>query len=142
MSDDKELLEIRKKKMESLMRSMKEQESPSAIELLENGHVNHLNTDNFWNTIKKTKIALIDFYGTWCKPCQALTPILNELAKKYRGKVFFGKIDIDNNPQISGQFSIQSIPIVFAFKNGSLSGNLLGLRPYGDYNSWIQHLLS
>ncbi|TFG29139.1 hypothetical protein EU527_16345 [Candidatus Thorarchaeota archaeon] len=137
LSDD-ELEEIRRRKMQLLLERTQQ---PKVGEPLANGQVNQLFDHNFWDTIQKTKIAFIDFYGEWCNPCKALAPIFAELAKDYAGKVFFGKIDIDRNRMTVGQFGVQSVPMVIVFKDGKPIGTLPGLRSYADYDMAITQLL-
>ncbi|MHA1770096.1 MAG: thioredoxin domain-containing protein [Candidatus Thorarchaeota archaeon] len=142
MSEDDELAEIRRRKMEMLMRQASQPAKPKVAEPLANGQVNILTDATFWPTIQQTKIALIDFFGEWCRPCQALAPIMIELARVYAGKAFFGKIDIDRNPRTTQQFNVQSVPIIHVFENGRPLTSVLGLRQYADYDSIIRQLLA
>jgi len=112
MLSDDELAEIRRRKMKLLIEQAKK---PKVAEQLANGQVNQLHDHNFWETIQKTKVALVDFYGEWCNPCKALAPIFAELAQDYAGKAFFAKIDIDRNRRTVGQFGVQSVPMVIVF---------------------------
>jgi len=137
MLSDDELEEIRRRKMKILM---EQAQKPKVAEPMANGMVNLLFDHNFWQTINKTKIAFVDFYGEWCNPCKALAPIFAELAKDYEGKVFFGKIDIDRNRRTTGQFGVQSVPMVIVFKDGKPVGNLPGLRGYADYDRVLSQL--
>ncbi|TFG28233.1 thioredoxin [Candidatus Thorarchaeota archaeon] len=138
MLSDDELEEIRRRKMQLLMERAQQ---PKVAEPMANGQVNQLFDHTFWETIQRTKIALVDFYGEWCNPCKALSPIFVELAKDYAGKVYFGKIDIDRNRMTVGQFGVQSVPMVIVFKDGKPVGNLPGLRGYADYDMVITQLL-
>ena len=139
MLSDDELAEIRRRKMKLLM---EQAQKPKVAEPMANGIVNQLHDHNFWQTIQKTKIAFVDFYGEWCNPCKALAPIFAELAKDYAGKVYFAKIDIDRNRMTTGQFGVQSVPMVIVFKNGKPVGNLPGLRGYNDYDMVLSQLTS
>jgi thioredoxin 1 len=141
--DDKELEEIRRRKMELMMqRAKQKQEQEQVSEPYAKGTVVELTEYNFWQVIQKTKLAFVDMYGDWCQPCKMLAPIMAELAQDYKGKVFFGKIDIDKNPRIAAQFGIQSIPMVLVFQNGKPVGKLLGLRNYNEYDMLIERLLA
>ena len=142
MTEDDELAAIRRKKMEMLMRQAGQPPKPQVAEPLANGQVNVLTDATFWPTIQKTKIALVDFYGEWCRPCKALAPIIAELARAYKGKVFFGKIDIDRKPRTTQQFRVQSVPMVHVFENGRPLTSVLGLRQYNDYDIIIRQLLA
>ncbi|MFX0107854.1 MAG: thioredoxin domain-containing protein [Candidatus Hodarchaeota archaeon] len=137
MLNDDELAEIRRRKMELMMERAK---ALPVREPLANGIVNQLTDATFWNTVSQTKIALIDFYGEWCSPCKALAPIFAALSADYKGEVFFGKIDIDKNPQVTIQFGVQSVPMIIAFKDGQPIGKLPGLRPYDQYDQVIEQL--
>jgi thioredoxin 1 len=140
--DDKELEEIRRRKMELMMQRAEQKKKQEQVsEPYATGIVSELTEYNFWQTIQKTKLALVDMYGVWCQPCKMLAPILAELAKDYKGKVFFGKIDIDRNPRITAQFGVQSVPMVVVFKNGKPAGMLPGLRNYAEYDMLIERLL-
>lgn len=139
MLGDDELEAIRRRKMQLMVERASQ---PKVEEPLSQGQVNPLSDATFWNTIQQTKTALIDFFGEWCSPCKALTPIFNTLAADYRGKVYFGKIDIDRNPRTTAQFGVQSVPMVIGFKNGQPVGKIPGLRTYNDYDMVIEQLLA
>ena len=113
---------------------------PKVQEPMSNGIVNPLFDANFWQTIQKTKVAFVDFYGEWCSPCKALAPIFAELAKDYHGKAFFAKVDIDRNRRTAAQFGVQSVPMVIVFKDGKPVGNIPGLRQYTDYDMLLERL--
>ena len=123
------------------MERAKKPPEPEVLESMANGQVNLLTDSNFWQTIQQTKTALVDFFGSWCQPCKALAPIFTELAREYAGKVFFGKIDIDRNVRTTTQFSVQSGPLVIAFKDGKPVNNLPGLRRYNDYDTLLARML-
>ncbi len=141
MLNDDELEEIRRRKMQILMERAQQAQKPQPLEPMANGLVNLLTDANFWQTIQKTKFAIVDFFGQWCSPCKTLAPIFAELAKDYEGKVFFGKIDIDQNRRITVQFGVQSVPMVIAFRDGRPIGKLPGLRPYADYDMVLDQMV-
>jgi thioredoxin 1 len=87
----------------------------------------HVTDTNFEETIKKNKIALIDFWASWCGPCRALAPTIVELAKEHSGKVLVGKLDVDENPVTAQRFQVFSIPTMIIFKNGAEAERLVGL---------------
>lgn len=134
---DDELAEIRRRKMEQLM---KDAQTAKVPEPMGNGAVNLLTDATFWPTLQKTKYALIDFFGEWCSPCKMLAPIFRNLARDYQGKAFFGKIDIDRNPRTTVQFGVQSVPMIIAFLKGKPVGQLPGLRTYNDYDMLLEKL--
>ncbi len=85
--------------------------------------------DNFNEVINSDKPVLVDFRAEWCGPCQMLAPIVEELAGDFEGKAIVGKLDVDSNPNIAGQFGIRSIPTLLIFKNGQLIDKQVGVVP-------------
>ncbi|MDL1892600.1 thioredoxin [Sphingobacteriales bacterium CHB3] len=73
--------------------------------------------------------VLIDFWAVWCGPCKMVAPVVEELAKEYDGKLKVGKVDVDNNPQVSMQFGIRSIPTLMVFKGGKVVEQIIGAVP-------------
>ena len=88
-----------------------------------------LSTENFEKEVLKTeKPVLVDFYADWCGPCNAMAPVIEELAKELGGKVKVGKINVDENPDIAVEYNVMSIPTLIVFKNGKEEKRLVGLR--------------
>ena len=98
----------------------------------------HVTDANFEETIKKTKVVLIDFWASWCGPCRALAPTIQELAKEYSDKVLVGKLDVDENPSTAERFQVFSIPTMILFKNGLETERLVGLCPKSRITETIQ----
>ena len=71
-------------------------------------------------------VTVIDFWAEWCGPCRMVAPVIEELAKDYEGKIVVGKVDVDNNHQISMKYGIRSIPTIMIFKNGELFDRHVG----------------
>jgi thioredoxin 1 len=87
-------------------------------------------TDSDFNEITgKHPLALIDFWASWCGPCQALAPTIEELANDYAGKVFIGKLDVDENPRTAECFQVFSIPTLLVMKNGREVDRIVGCVP-------------
>ena len=85
---------------------------------------------NFDELVKGSeKPVMIDFWAEWCGPCKMLTPIVEELAKDYEGKALIAKLNVDDNPNISMQFGVRSIPTLLFFKNGELVDKQIGFVP-------------
>ena len=70
---------------------------------------------------------LVDFWAEWCGPCRRLAPTVDELAGEYDGKMVVGKLNVDENPSVSGKFSIRGIPTLLLFKGGQVVEQVVGL---------------
>ena len=79
--------------------------------------------------IQDHPFVVVDFWAAWCGPCKAIAPFIEELAKKYDGKVTFGKVDADVNPMKIRQFGIMGIPTLLMFKKGVLVDTVVGAMP-------------
>ena len=86
--------------------------------------------------------VIVDFWATWCGPCKTLTPILESVVAKAGGAVRLVKIDVDKNPDLSAQLRIQSIPTVFAFRNGQPVDAFQGALPESEVQSWVDQLIA
>jgi thioredoxin 1 len=71
---------------------------------------------------------LVDFWADWCGPCKLIAPILEELATEFDGKLRIGKLDVDDNPAVTGRFSVMSIPTLILFKDGDIATRLVGAK--------------
>ena len=99
-----------------------------------------LTQDNFDHTIHEG-IVLVDFYAEWCGPCHVLSPLLEEISKKYEGRVQFFKLDVDQASQIAAKYQIMSIPTVMMFKNGQEAGKIIGANPESRYTDALEEIL-
>jgi thioredoxin 1 len=79
--------------------------------------------------LKSDKPVLVDFWAVWCGPCRMVAPIVEELAKDYEGRAVIGKVDVDNNPEISARLGIRNIPTLLFFKNGEQVDKVVGAVP-------------
>lgn len=79
--------------------------------------------------LNSDKPVLVDFWAVWCGPCRTLGPIIEEVAADFEGKAIVGKVDVDNNQEISMQYGIRNIPTVLIFKNGEVVDKLVGVTP-------------
>jgi thioredoxin 1 len=83
--------------------------------------------DNFQSDVLGSDLpVLVDFWATWCGPCRALAPAVEELAKQYAGKIKVGKLDIDEHQNVPQKYSIMSIPTLMIFKGGQLADQVVG----------------
>ena len=93
----------------------------------ENGDIITLTTENFSSEIAQG-VVMVDFWATWCMPCKAMAPVIDEIAGQTKGKVKVGKLDIDKNGPIANQYGIQAIPTILIFKDGLLVETLVGIQ--------------
>jgi thioredoxin 1 len=89
----------------------------------------HLLDVDIAETMKKYPMLVIDCWAPWCGPCRMIGPIIEELAKEMTGKIVFGKLNVDENPQTSMKYKIMSIPTMLVFKNGALVDQFVGAMP-------------
>nr|WP_297169542.1 thioredoxin [uncultured Dysgonomonas sp.] len=80
----------------------------------------------FEEVLKSDKLVVVDFWAEWCGPCRMVGPIVEELAVDYADKVIVGKVDVDNNDEITSKFGIRNIPTILFFKNGEIVDKQVG----------------
>ena len=98
--------------------------------------IKHLQSSNEFEKEIQGEVVLVDFYATWCGPCQMLAPVLEELDKE--GKVKIVKIDVDSIPELARQFRVMSIPTVMLFKNGQFVKKQLGYMPLEALKEFVK----
>ena len=86
--------------------------------------------------------VVVDFWAEWCQPCRAVSPIIEELAKEYEGKVKVGKLNVDENPQTASKYGIMSIPSILFFKGGQPVKTMNGAQSKENYKKGIEEDLS
>ncbi|HAC90055.1 MAG TPA: thioredoxin [Planctomycetaceae bacterium] len=73
--------------------------------------------------------VLVDFWAPWCGPCRQISPLIDQLGQQYAGKVKVGKVNIDDNPEVTNQYGIQSIPTLMVFRGGEVAERFVGMPP-------------
>lgn len=96
---------------------------------------------NFAEILNTDKPVLVDFWATWCGPCRAIAPVVEELAKEYEGKAVVAKCNVDECDEVPGKYGIRNIPTLLYFKNGELADKLVGAAPKAEIAKKIDALL-
>jgi thioredoxin 1 len=97
--------------------------------------------ENFSEILNEGKPVVLDFWAEWCGPCRMVSPIIDELATEYEGRVIIGKIDVDENNEITTQFEIRTIPTVLFFKDQQIVDKHIGAAPKSTFVEKIEQLL-
>ncbi len=103
-----------------------------------------LNDENFEDEIKirsADKLALVDFFTTWCEPCSMLSPILDKIAEDLKEKIILLKVNLDDVPNTAEKYGIEKIPTVLLFKNGQPISGFAGLASEASIKEWIENSL-
>ena len=83
---------------------------------------------NFEALLAEGKPMIVDFWATWCGPCQLVGPMIDELATEYDGRIIVGKVDVDSNQDLPAQFHVRNIPTILFIKNGEVQNKLVGAQ--------------
>ena len=93
-------------------------------------HTKEFNDSNFQAEVLNAEgRVLVDFWAPWCGPCRQIAPLIDQLAEQYAGSAKIGKLNIDENPSVTGQYGIQSIPTLLVFSGGEVVERFVGMPP-------------
>ena len=123
--EDKELERLKEEKIKKML----DQAKAGVVKL------DSLSFDSFLNTDVP---VLVDFWADWCMPCRMMAPVMEELAQAYSGKARFGKVNVDENPQVAGRYGVMSIPHFLIFKKGTLVEKVVGAVGRGPLENAIK----
>ena len=101
-----------------------------------------INDGNFEELVAKSdKVVMIDFWAEWCGPCRMIAPIVDEISKEFDGKALIGKVNVDENPDITRKLKIVNIPTLLFFKNGGVVDKIVGASSKSTITSKLNGLL-
>jgi thioredoxin 1 len=133
-----ELDEIKKRKMEKMMSDMKKSVEPS-VQFPDKPVV--ITDETMDAAAAQYPVFILDCWAEWCGPCRTIGPIIEELAREMKGKVVFGKLNVDQNMQTANRHRISAIPTMLVFKNGKLVDKIIGAYPKATLAGKIQKYL-
>jgi len=102
----------------------------------------HVNDKNFASEVLNSDLpVLVDFWATWCGPCRSISPIVEELAKEFLGKIKVTKLNVDESPAIPSQYGVRGIPTLILFKGGKILDQIIGSVPRTRLKALIEKAL-
>jgi thioredoxin 1 len=130
----KKLLEeserLKEERLKKERKALKEKPEPSREtgKLALNKPVD-LTDATFTEAVQNHSLVVVDCWAPWCHPCIYVSPIVEDIARDYAGRIFFGKLNVDENREVAMQFGIMSIPTLLVFKDGKLADRIVGAMP-------------
>ncbi|MBM3118871.1 MAG: thioredoxin [Chloroflexi bacterium] len=106
-------------------------------------NITTVDQDSFEKAVLESQTpVLVDFWAPWCGPCRAVAPIVEELAKEYKGKVEFAKLNVDESPFVASKYGVMSIPTLMLFKGGKPMQHAVGLQPKEQLKKMLDRVLA
>ena len=100
--------------------------------------VTEVTESNFRESVLESDLpVVVDFWAAWCGPCLRMSPVVEEVARKKAGQVKVAKLNVDENPDLAGQYGVMSIPTLILFKGGQPVDRLGGYRPARELEAWL-----
>ena len=110
--------------------------------MAEKGKLIEVSDSNFnQEVIEEALPTLVDFWATWCAPCHAISPILEELSNQYNAKIKIAKVNVEESPKTCARYQVRSIPTLILFKDGKIVGQEIGAVPKGRLEGLIKKAL-
>lgn len=100
-----------------------------------------ITSENFEALLAEGKPLVVDFWATWCGPCQMIGPSIDALATEYEGRANIGKCNVDEEQDLPSQFGVRNIPTILFFRNGELATKLVGAQPKDVLQRTLEDLL-
>ena len=122
--EDEELERIKQAKLRKMMKSAAPEKGGAVFD-----KPVEMTDATFKEMIQSHPLVVVDCWASWCGPCRMVAPIIEELSRDYVGRILFGKLDVDENREVSMQYNIMSIPTLLVFKNGKLVDTIIGAMP-------------
>ena len=127
--EEREMERIRERKMRDMEEKVKAMKEEGAKK---GGIIDRplkITDGTFVEAVKKYPLLVVDCWAPWCGPCKMIAPVLEEMAKEYAGRVVFGKLNVDENPETAVRFNVMSIPTLLIMKDGKEVDRIIGAVP-------------
>ena len=105
------------------------------------GLIREITDDNFKEELAGAGAVLVDFWAPWCGPCRMIAPVVEEIARKYEGRLKVAKVNVDENPLLASKYNIMGIPTLGFFKNGELVDQVVGVASQSQLESVVEKVL-
>ena len=128
--------------IDTLVREIAKRLEDKAEKMLKKEEVTIAITDsNIDDIIKKNKIVFVDCWAPWCSPCHIYEPIFNKMAEKYKDKIVFGRLNVDENPKTADKYGVMNIPTTLIFVNGNVADQIVGAIDESTLEEYIKKYL-